>query len=477
MERARGDSGEVSPVGGESGAPRALGAVDEVRHLGPGDAADADGAVGAEEAAEADDPLPEIPIAATPPSRRRGPARRIVLVALAVAVAGGVAWFVVSSAPTFTRAVGLMQRMDRRWAAVAVAAEVASYIALSLHLRYLGGREHNARRLAPFRLSLIVFGLGNVLPAAPAEGILMAGAALRRRRLAKRRAVLVLTLSQWFSTAALYAVAAIDVLVVSALARVALPGRPAVVLFATGTLGTLFAIGWLSSRRSVAEWAALASDRLRFWRPTPATEDSRERGAAWHDALLHVVAGPRGVLYLSSTAALAWLADATCLHFALVAFGVHISPDVLLLAYTAGMVGSMVPMLPAGAGVVETVTPAVLALAGVPVFTALAAIVVYRVIATLLPAAAGLVALAAMRVGEPTTPDAGSSDLPGPAGSQEGARWREDLRGQAPGWPPTPCDRLPREDARPPEPAALIGATVTAGPTPAGSRVELWVPR
>jgi len=434
MERPRGDGEAVPPAEGERRTPRASTVVEEHGDLGAGDevadassaagdaVTDADDAAGdavtdADDAAgvvEADDPLPEIPAAAPSPSTQRGPTRRIVLAVLALAVAGGIAWFVVSSAPTFAHAVRLMRRMDRRWAAVAVAAEVASYLALSLHLRYLGGREHNAQRLAPFRLSLIVFGLGNVLPAAPAEGLVMAGAALRRRRLAKRRAMLVLTLSQWFSTAALYAVAAIDALLVSALARVAVPGRPAVALFATGTLGTLLAMGWLSSRRSVAEWAALASDRLRFWRPRPATQDSRERGAAWHDALLHVVAGPKGVLYLSSTAALAWLADAACLHFALVAFGVHVSPDILLLAYTAGMVGSMVPMLPAGAGVVETLTPAVLALAGVPVFTALAAIVVYRVIATLLPAAGGLVALAAMRLGEPPTPDAGASEPPGP---------------------------------------------------------------
>jgi uncharacterized protein (TIRG00374 family) len=372
------------------------------------------GAASTDEVVEADDPLPEIPNAAPTPSGQRGPARRVVLVALALAVAGGVGWFVVSSASTFTHAVRLMRRMDPRWAAVAVGAEAASYIALGLHLRYLGGREHNARRLAPFRLALIVFGLGNVLPAAPAEGIVMAGSALRRRRLAKRRAVLVLTLSQWFTTAALYAVAAMDALLVSVLARVALPGRPTVALLATGTLGTLVAIGWLSSRRAAAEWAAVASDRLRFWRPRPPTTQSRERGAAWHEALLHVVSGPKGVVYLSCTAVLAWLADALCLHFALAAFGAHISLDVLLLAYTAGMVGSMVPMLPAGAGIVETVTPAVLALGGVPVVTALAAIVVYRVIATLLPAAAGLVALAAMRVGDPSPPAAGSSEDAGP---------------------------------------------------------------
>jgi uncharacterized protein (TIRG00374 family) len=98
---------------------------------------------------------------------------------------------------------------------------------------------------------------------------------------------------------------------------------------------------------------------------------------------------------------LAWVADAACLHFALLAFGVRVSPAVLLFAYTAGTLTSMVPLLPAGLGVVETVTPAVLGLAGVPLVTALAAIVVYRAIGTLLPALAGGLALISMRVDEP----------------------------------------------------------------------------
>ena len=351
---------------------------------------------------EADDPLPEIPLTVpSRPSPRQGAARRIVLAVLVAAVVAGVASFAVSSASMFAHALRLMRHIELRWAGCAVVAEAASYVALSFHLRYLGGREHNSRRLAPLRLALVVFGLGNVLPAAPAEGIVMASAALRRRRLAKRRAVLVLTLSQWFSAAGLYAVAALDALVVVTLTRVPLPGRPGIALFAAGTLATLFALGWVSSRRGAAEWAAVISDRARFWRPRPPVNESKARGGAWHDALLHVVAGPTGVLYLTATVAIAWLADAACLHFALLALGVRVTPDVLLLAYAAGMVTSMVPMLPAGVGIVESVTPAVLALAGVPVAPALAAIVVYRVVATVLPAAGGLIALGALRVDEP----------------------------------------------------------------------------
>ena len=102
-----------------------------------------------------------------------------------------------------------------------------------------------------------------------------------------------------------------------------------------------------------------------------------------------------------ATAALAWLADAACLHFSLLAVGVHVRLDVLLLAYVAGIVLSMVPLVPAGIGVVETVVPAVLSLAGVPLVAALAAVVLYRMLSTLLPAVLGALSLLGLRLQKP----------------------------------------------------------------------------
>lgn len=97
---------------------------------------------------------------------------------------------------------------------------------------------------------------------------------------------------------------------------------------------------------------------------------------------------------------------------------------VLILAYTASAVASDAPLLPAGIGVVETVTSALLKVYGVPLADALAAVLVYRVIGTLLPALAGLVGLATLHLETPPEPeeqdmtegDRGDSNprLPGP---------------------------------------------------------------
>jgi uncharacterized protein (TIRG00374 family) len=351
------------------------------------------------EISDADPHLPQIPLRdaerALLGSHR---ARRIVKTIVALVIGGGVAFAALSSAGGLADSLHFLRKVDGRWIVVAGACELSVYIVLSLHLRFLAGPHANARRLAPFRLSLILFGLGSVLPAAPAEGLVMAGAMLQRRRLAKRRAMIVLGLSHWFSTAALYAVAAVDALLVLSLTRLPLPDRGALLGVAIASLVALGALTYFGSRRSVAEWAALVFDRFHLGRPRPSAAESRARGAAWRAAVAHVVNGPGGVAFLMTTAAVAWLADAACLHFSLLAVGVRVQSDVLLFAYVAGIVLSMVPFVPAGIGVVETVVPAVLGLAGVPIVAALAAVVLYRMLSTLLPAVLGALSLIGLRL-------------------------------------------------------------------------------
>jgi uncharacterized membrane protein YbhN (UPF0104 family) len=80
-------------------------------------------------------------------------------------------------------------------------------------------------------------------------------------------------------------------------------------------------------------------------------------------------------------------------------WGAHISLSALLVAYTAGAISSQIPGLPAGFGMVETVTPFLLHLAGIAVPTAVGAVLVYRLVATVLPALAGAGALVSMGLG------------------------------------------------------------------------------
>jgi uncharacterized protein (TIRG00374 family) len=284
-------------------------------------------------------------------------------------------------------------------AGLALAAEVASYLFLGLHLRALGGPADNIRRLAPFRLATVVFGLGSVMPAAPAEGIVMAASALKHRRLARRRTVLVLGVSQVFGTLGLYLLVAIDAIAVVLSAHDGpLGARSFLVAGGVGALVLIAVLALVMSRPRSAEIVGLIAGRLRHPRtPAPASE-RRRRGLAWHAAGMHVVTEQHKAPWLIVTMLLGWALDGICLFFALAAVGVRIDLDVLLLAYSASAAAALIPLLPAGLGIAETVTPAILHLYGVPFEAGLAGLLVYRAFATLLPAVVGAGSLASLRL-------------------------------------------------------------------------------
>jgi len=120
---------------------------------------------------------------------------------------------------------------------------------------------------------------------------------------------------------------------------------------------------------------------------------------------MHVLADPTVAASVGASVLLAWVFDGMCLFLALDALGVHVTFDVLLLAYTVGAAASFIPFLPAGLGVVETVTPALLHLYGVPWEGALAGLLVYRALGTVLPALVGVGSLATLRVQAPPEED------------------------------------------------------------------------
>ena len=80
------------------------------------------------------------------------------------------------------------------------------------------------------------------------------------------------------------------------------------------------------------------------------------------------------------------------------AVGIHPRPGQFLLVYGAAMVASLVPLLPDGLGTVESVVPLLLHHGGTPFAVGLAAVLVYRATATVLPAAAGALSLARLRL-------------------------------------------------------------------------------
>ncbi|MFT4085590.1 MAG: YbhN family protein [Gordonia sp. (in: high G+C Gram-positive bacteria)] len=90
-----------------------------------------------------------------------------------------------------------------------------------------------------------------------------------------------------------------------------------------------------------------------------------------------------------------WVADVACLGFACWAIGSHPSISALMVAYAAGKaVGTAIPLLPGGLGVVDVVLVSALTSAGMVNSDALTSVVIYRIISFLLVTAVGWVVIA-----------------------------------------------------------------------------------
>lgn len=85
-----------------------------------------------------------------------------------------------------------------------------------------------------------------------------------------------------------------------------------------------------------------------------------------------------------------WLLEYFTLLLALAAVGAHPRPSLVLLAYTASAVLSMIPITPGGLGFVEAGLAGTLVLAGVPAGSAAVATLAYRLVTYWLPLPVGL---------------------------------------------------------------------------------------
>lgn len=173
---------------------------------------------------------------------------------------------------------------------------------------------------------------------------------------------------------------------------------PFLIAVALAVLAVLAASAWLARRRQTLEMVALVAGGLQFWKPARPAQERRAQGAGWHREINEVLGTRRSQAACGLLGTGACLADATCFRFALIAVGVHVAPGVFLFAYGVGTIAALVPLVPAGLGVVETVVPALLSHAGVRLATGLAGVLAYRILGTPLPAIAGIGALVRLRL-------------------------------------------------------------------------------
>jgi uncharacterized protein (TIRG00374 family) len=336
--------------------------------------------------------------------------KQALRLSLGLLVGCGAIWFALSAAGGWRATTNALVHADARWLAGAVAAQVLGVVLSAVRLRRLAGSQVDLSLAAASGLELVMNGLGVLAPAAPAEALAYGIQQLRRRGLNKTRAALVLGLEQWFSYRVIYLIASLNLLVILARRDFPVPGHwPA--LAAVLALLLLAVTGVAASRPASMEHLSGAWARVRFWAPRPSAEQRRLTGVRLHETAMSIVGRPRDRGRLVGLSVAGHLTGVLTLVLAMRAVGVVVEPDVALLASAASVLASSIPLLPAGLGLVEAAVPAVLAWYGAPLDLALAGAVVVRVVGTVLPAAAGAVALWALQLtGAPTpVPEVGTA--------------------------------------------------------------------
>jgi hypothetical protein len=109
-------------------------------------------------------------------------------------------------------------------------------------------------------------------------------------------------------------------------------------------------------------------------------------------------------------AAANWLLDATSLYVFLFAFGSHVDPIDVLVAYGLANILAVIPLTPGGLGVVELTVVSVLTGFGVPGAAATAGVLCWRLVNFWLPIPFGGAAYLSLRLGRPKA-EAGATAL------------------------------------------------------------------
>jgi uncharacterized membrane protein YbhN (UPF0104 family) len=265
--------------------------------------------------------------------------------------------------------LGTLPRLSWIWLVPAVAAECCAFTALALAQRRIlraGGVNVSVSPLA--RLAVTSQAVGSVLPA----GYLFSGVVVLRV-LARRGVSQLLVLWMLAIVGLLYLVTLLLVGLIGAQLAPAAKNVPDLRAAAAITLSTLVT--------TVAAGLAVARLRKRPWTvheiaaQMPGGPLKRLIGG---DVLTNVSLGPKGWGVSFLWMLLYWISDLACLTISFSAARTALPWRALLIAYAAGQLAALLPIMPGGLGVIGSLSAAFAAYGGTT--TALAAVLLYRLI-------------------------------------------------------------------------------------------------
>ena len=321
-------------------------------------------------------------------------ARRVGKAAVGLVLLVALAWLVVAQRDRLREAVGLLAATRWEWVLAAVVAQAVSMGAMARQQRRLLGVGGTRISLAgavatTYAGNAISVGLPLAGPAASTVFALRRFVALGADAAVAGWALAV---SGVFSSFALLAVVALGAVVSGS--GFAVVSAALGVLFGAVPLGLLL----LSLRRpGPRQLLERLGTRLVEVGQKVSGHPAGDPEEIVHEQLEEVTSLHPDTRTLAVTAWLAvlnWVADAACLALAILAVGGVVPWRGLLLAWAAGTVVASLGLTPGGLGVVEAALSSALVAAGLVGSTAIAAVLVYRIVSLWLVLAAGGVMLA-----------------------------------------------------------------------------------
>jgi putative heme transporter len=308
-------------------------------------------------------PVPEPSVEARSPARgrRRRLRRAQWLLAPVVIVVGFVS--ISGQWDTVTDAVGQLAHLDWRYVRLAVYAEALSMVAFALAgWILLRGRGARLRLRAMIALTLASNALSVSLPAGQAVAATFSFDQLRRRGVSLSTAARVLIFTMLIVAAALVVLLAVGV----ELAGGHGPAAPFRIVVEAVPVALAVALAIL-----------IATRRLRWPRSALA---------------------PRVLLAAFAAALGNWVTDCACLVASILAVGGHVPWSAVLVIYGVGQIAENLPITPGGVGVVEGTLSVLLVGYGMHPTTAVAAVLVYRIISFWIQLPIGLAAGATLHL-------------------------------------------------------------------------------
>jgi putative heme transporter len=315
-----------------------------------------------------------------------------------------VVWLAVAQRARLLDSLGLLAHANWWWVAAAVAAQAVSMGAMARQQRRLLGVGGSRISLAGVVATTYA---GNAI----SVGLPLAGPAAATLFAMRRFVALgaeasvagwTLAVSGVFSSFALVAVVAFGAVVSGS--------GLAVVSAAVGVLGGAVPLGVLllslrrpGPRRLVERLGTRLVEAVQKVSGKP-DGDPEEIVAEQLEEVTALDPDPPTLWVAALLAALNWLADAVCLAFAILAVGGDVPWRGLLLAWAAGTAVASLGLTPGGLGVVEAALSSALIATGLVGTTAIAAVLVYRMVSLWLVLAVGgltLLGLGGPKVDEP----------------------------------------------------------------------------